>query len=273
MNKQKSIAVALSVSLLLGASLCGCAGQRGGAPADSLGGSEAESTISTYNEDLFLTQTEKEAWRIPLRRFIAENPLEFPDPLHNFVSVGLMDLNFDGTPEVIVRMEGLTSTNVQYQVYDLMSGECISGWDYTLPPEGESAMTVFRDTKNGQFCTIAFSNYHAGWMESATSIDSIVPVDGKSYGMNSLLSERLTFKLGESDGEAAVLDEVIRTVGSDTVDEKTYQDALSAFERTMERIPETAIQFTTVRTDVERDADGIVDVLLTSGQAFVRAAK
>ena len=92
------------------------------------------------NNYSFISQEEKNMWRSDLITILSKPRVHEIEPyLPGSISVGLMDINFDNSPEVFVAYSGGSMNNINIEIYDLKSdsapitydGACYGG-DYNI---------------------------------------------------------------------------------------------------------------------------------------------
>ncbi|MBE6684333.1 MAG: hypothetical protein E7592_01620 [Ruminococcaceae bacterium] len=93
--------------------------------------SEESTTLDTDNTETyeysFISQEEKSTWKPKLTAILSQSQIhELEQFTPGSVSVGLMDLNFDNSPEVLVTYAGGSMCNILIHIYDLNSGEKIT---------------------------------------------------------------------------------------------------------------------------------------------------
>ena len=85
----------------------------------------------------FISQEEKNTWRSDLISVLSKPRVhEFEQYLPGSISVGLMDINFDNSPEVFVAYSGGSMNNIYIEIYDLKNdsdpitydGACYGGY-------------------------------------------------------------------------------------------------------------------------------------------------
>lgn len=85
----------------------------------------------------FISQEEKNTWRSDLISVLSKPRVhEFEPYLPGSISVGLMDINFDNSPEVFVAYSGGSMNNIYIEIYDLKNdsdpitydGACYGGY-------------------------------------------------------------------------------------------------------------------------------------------------
>ena len=117
---------------------------------------EGDSTEATTKEEphkteaqySFITQSEKNTWRSKIISALdkAEVPFEDSGMIYSF-GAGLMDINFDGVPEVLAAYPGGSMGNVFVEIYDLADGEEICSYNATHRDEGNNIYLCFADKK------------------------------------------------------------------------------------------------------------------------------
>ena len=78
-------------------------------------------TASKYT---FISNEEKSTWRSNLTAILSKIEIhEFEPGIPGSFAIGLMDINFDNSPEVFAAYAGGSMGNVFVEIYDLDSGE------------------------------------------------------------------------------------------------------------------------------------------------------
>ena len=84
-----------------------------------IGGSDESDSTESVNYS-FISQEEKNNWRSDLVSVLSKPRVhEFEPYLPGSISVGLMDINFDNSPEVFVAYSGGSMNNIYIEIYDL----------------------------------------------------------------------------------------------------------------------------------------------------------
>lgn len=102
----------------------------------------------------FITQSEKNTWRSKIVAALdkAEVPFEDSGMIYSF-GAGLMDINFDGVPEVLAAYPGGSMGNVFVEIYDLADGEKICSYNATHWDEWNNIYLCIAD-KKGEYVVL-----------------------------------------------------------------------------------------------------------------------
>lgn len=196
--KKYTFRLTLLASILLMTAFChaGCTQSRQEDPSDShvnmTDTSPQESVTETQYEILpqeifddmtltFVSAEEKETWREPLERLL-DNARKFAGEdyeikTHEDLPIivkgydcGLLDVNFDGTPEVIINCGGGTAGNAYYEIYDLYTGKVMGNFDGGM----DESWQIFYSTESATFCYLG--EYR--WREGADTDHSFLSTIG-----------------------------------------------------------------------------------------------
>ncbi len=308
---KKNRLLLLALAGLLG--LCGCR-------AVSLGNLEKETMITidesetpaetepaetvithhrVYHDLEYVSDEEKATWREPLLRlfenelprFMGEKSLgdssaETTDPdtprIERGYYAGLLDIDTDGVPELIIDLGGGSAGNACYNVYDLYTGEELGSMDGGYG----DAWCTYLNAENGRLETIGRFTWRLGFSQRSTFVRRAVIV-GSEAG-NRMLYEypmmEMTYNIKMvpveltpeqiEKGISESWEEVCVGVSFYLNDSRTYLDdylrAMDDFHRTRIRIPETEMK-EIIRYDYEDDEiERLVDDLLALDQKFVK---
>ncbi len=162
-NYYRKILVALSALLIIATLLTSCGKET--APETSV----PENKDVALGEIAYVTPDQKESWRKPLEKLLAnvgdrfdvsENPVYKDVPsIPMGYDCALLDVNFDGTPEVIINFGGGTAGNATYSIYDLHTGREIGDFDGAI----EDAWCVYYDTATKTLCHMGEYRLREGW--------------------------------------------------------------------------------------------------------------
>lgn len=238
---KRLVSVLLAAILLV--LLCACGAESSAAP-------EAEPTADTVETEApatpvptagpspqSLTLPEPaEGWEDSYIRFVDDNfdifAALWPEGL---AGVGFIDLDLDGTPEMIVFDQGASAT-LGVQIFDLIDGTV-----YCVSSVLDSAAGAFGDDYFSRIsvCASYFESFRLSftpegycfWVSSAngtleSSWDEIVRFDSTD---GVLTPESICGRYLESDAESGLVVTQHYTVGGDELDEKAYELAANTY--------------------------------------------
>lgn len=265
------------------------------APSD-----EAEIQTLYYIESKelsFVSDESKEAWREPLKRLLAnmkqwvrwgdsdEARLVAPDSTVPSIEYGhyfgLLDLNMDGIPELLVDVGGGSSGNAYYCVYDIMSGKCLGYMDGA----GDNTWCTYLNTTTGEYELIGQFQLRCGWSGRERYIyKANLLSEANEYG--DYIEQSLCFsayydlemvEIAENQYDEVCTASYYAYGEACTMDR--YFSAYDTFMETHIRIPETALQLFAYwnicdgETDRFIKAEKMADALLSSPQKFISPEK
>lgn len=258
---KKIIAFTFLIALLL--SLCSCSS--GGADV-RIGG------MDIY----FIPEEEVGKWEENIASLLANTRIavtsddvygeilgyDAPDPTRPSVELGydygLLDIDLDGVPELLVNLGGGSAGNAFYEVYDIMTGENKG----TLDGGYDGDICVYVDAKNGGFALVGEYVWRMGW-DTRMHFTNIIATRGDIQNAVSLYA-----------GYTLTIDEEIVgshfTVDGAEVGFERYKNARAHFEKSNIRISETALVLIPREDEwSEESAAAIAHALVTSAQRFV----
>ena len=148
---------------------------------------EGDSTEATTKEEphkteaqySFITQSEKNTWRSKIISALdkAEVPFEDSGMIYSF-GAGLMDIDFDGVPEVLAAYPGGSMGNVFVEIYDLADGEKICSYNATHWDEWNNIYLCIAD-KKGEYVVLTEGSWRIPDLGYVKQI-GILSVDSES---------------------------------------------------------------------------------------------
>ena len=137
---------------------------------------------------------EKSTWRSNLTAILSKIEIhEFEPGIPGSFAIGLMDINFDNSPEVLAAYAGGSMGNVFVEIYDLDSGEKLISYDAAHWEDQENIYLCVAD-KNGE-CIIlsegALRN-DIGWMKLIDLLPKNIDSHAVCLMTESLFAEALS---------------------------------------------------------------------------------
>ena len=106
--------------------------------------SDNNSIENSENEYTFISQEEKNTWRDKLINVLSNCDI------YGSFAVGLMDLNFDNSPEVLIAYPGGSMGNVFTTFYELDTGEKLFIYDADHWDSGDNINLCVAEDCNGE---------------------------------------------------------------------------------------------------------------------------
>ncbi len=212
----------------------------------------------------FISDKEKSTWRSSLENTLANiiiHDIANPD---RSLAVGLMDINFDNIPEVLVAYKGGSMGNVFIEVYDLQTGEKLCG--YNAPHWGTSDNIYLCIADKSGECVIltegSFRSPDIGWIKTFGKLSKEI-VSGGFLTSQSLFAESVSEEIEyyKCNGQ---------TVGKAEYD-AAYQNFLGEY-RKIDTTQIQLIKWETIESENEQ-ASKMAQALIESSQKFIKIKK
>lgn len=262
-------ALALLLTLLVMTFLSSCAKEN---PDISATTTTAESEDRSPID--VLPQSEKAGWRDPIKAIIFSVLPNGDSPAERVMGAGLLDLDLDGVPEVVLAYPGGSAGNTYFDVRDLNTGELRgsfgTGW-YGEKQLGELA--VYLDTETSRYTYVGQANYRIGWQTMERSVYTITLDDKGQFKDKQLFLEEYSYP---SDWNQTLVGDsaVVFKAGGNTLTHEDYFSKLEAFWQKLVKIEGTdfvCIDFDDVQGETNEEiASAVADSLVNSTQEFVK---
>ena len=208
----------------------------------------------------FLPQEVKNSWRSDLVAILSGVDLHDPDRgMYGSFSVGLMDLNFDNIPEVLVAFPGGSMGNIFIEIYDLSTHEKLMSYDGAN--DNDLGIRLYIAKAGERYVTLSTGFLRDSDLGSRWSLDQIPDTMESKNGY--LQCKGLFTKAGYEDF----------WIGGEEVTEETYEEEYQGFLKDHTEISRTQIQMIRWADLDLNNKDGIAermaDALIQSPQKFI----
>lgn len=246
-----------------------------------------EYTVIDGEKIEFASEYESEKWREPLEKLLSNTfgkefyddatgtivIEEAPYPERPSVERGygcaLYDLNFDGTPELLVNMGGGSAGNIPYMVYDIYTGENVG----SLESSPGDCVCSYYDLQAREVKVINQSYWRSGWSSKLFFTYVITPDGEGGFCEESYL--QCGYDMSLSDSYSIVCTGMHCRIWGKTAEPEFYLAECDEFEKNYIRINETGLKYV-AWYNVEKKGDTpdergekMAAALLSSGQKFV----
>lgn len=209
------------------------------------------------SSDIFVSDRERSSWKDKIITVLSDmNCYEKKD--YGCKGVGLMDLNFDGTPELIVVYQGGSMGNVFLEAYDLTDGEEVCAWIET--PHYEDVYAVY-------FCTYSHDNGEYILVNKGSLRDG-----AEWYELTSKVTESLDLETIFRETQSS-FEDTRYYCGVNEVRPAEYEKQQEQFYNEYTEIKETQIQlvyWSEIEADTESKAlSQMAKALIDSDQQFI----
>ncbi len=242
---------------------------------------------TTFN---FLSDKEMEKLREPLEKLILEALAIEPvtDDFYDYVKLfpansptvipgvqyGLLDVNFDGVPELVVEPYGYNGSSgaATYCVFDIFSGKNIGEIN-----SGQDDWCVYFETGTNALVIIGEYITRGGWTDHSYSC-VMIESDAETGGFSKryLLKSHHSYIGGAEDSDENENWSSVYYVDGEKTGPELYLHVSQALKKSYARIPETMLTFVSdeyfydLDISKEEHAEYIVDALLSTGQEFIK---
>lgn len=250
---------------VLALSLVGCTQPQTGQPPQTttqtipeeseLPSSEQE-TFAPEEGYAFVTEEQKQLWKDDLLACLALINIHDPDnDSFGAFSAGLMDMNCDGTPELLAAYYGGSMGNVFVEIWDLKTKEMVESHDFGYYQDSGSINLCVAE-HDGEYVVISqgtLRDHDIGWLDLVGVID-------ENYGHD--------YIFGHTNGEDAV-----HYYRGELTDKAEYNAQYKQFFEEYTVLRSTQVRL--LRWNMEggwnptRIKQSMADALLTSSQTFI----
>ena len=233
-------------------------------PNDTIA-NKPDSTYIPLSQGEFISQEEKNSWKSKLTTVLSKLDINDPEnSIYGSFAVGLMDINFDNVPEVLVAYAGGSMGNVFIEIYDLISGEETAVFD-AAHYEGWDNIFLCVYEKDGERFILSEGSLRFPEFEWVKSVFVVTDIDIDN-GLKYLKAEELLSEAVDDDID-------FYSYKNQEVEKSEYEDHYQQFLKDYKKIEETQIQLIKW-SQLESDSDDgifekMADALINSGQEFI----
>ena len=147
-------------------------------------------TASKYT---FISNEEKSTWKSNLTAVLSKIGIHDEPGIPGSFAIGLMDINFDNSPEVFAAHAGGSMGNVFIEIYDLDSGEQLISYNAAHWESSENIYLCVAD-KNGEYVVLSEGALRndIGWMKLIDLLPKNIDSQAVYLMTESLFAEALS---------------------------------------------------------------------------------
>lgn len=215
----------------------------------------------------FISQTAKKDWKDDLVSILSGVDVRDPqNSIQGSYAVGLMDLNFDNSPEVFVAYPGGSMGNVYVEIYDLKAHSLLAIYDAAHFEDPESIRLYVAAVGDG-FVTLAeggIRDPESGWVSAIDLLHTELPTDGSRLNMENLFA---TAEKANADGDGPYF------VKGESVEKQIYDEQYALFLTEYKKIASTElrlIKWSSLNLGDKSDLPKrMADALIRNSQSFI----
>jgi hypothetical protein len=218
-------------------------------------------TASKYT---FISNEEKSTWRSNLTAILSKIEIhEFEPGIPGSFAIGLMDINFDNSPEVLAAYAGGSMGNVFVEIYDLDSGEKLISYDAAHWEDQENIYLCVAD-KNGE-CIIlsegALRIPDLGWIKLINVLPKSIDSQSRYLMTENLFAESVSNEVGYYEHNGKI------------IEKSQYDEYYQTFLDEYKKIESTQIQlikWSSIESESRNElVEKMVDALIHASQDFI----
>ena len=217
-------------------------------------------TASKYT---FISNEEKSTWRSNLTAILSKIEIhEFEPGIPGSFAIGLMDINFDNSPEVLAAHAGGSMGNIFIEIYDLDSGEQLISYNAARWESSENIYLCVAD-KNGEYVVLSEGALRndIGWMKLITVLPKSIDSQSRYLMTENLFTE-------------SVSNEVVYYEHNGKIIEKSqYDEYYQTFLDEYKKIESTQIQlikWSSIESENRNElVEKMADALINTSQDFI----
>ena len=219
--------------------------------------SDNNSIENSENEYTFISQEEKNTWRDKLINVLSNCDI------YGSFAVGLMDLNFDNSPEVFAAYAGGSMGNVFVEIYDLDLGEKLISYDAAHWEDQENIYLCVAD-KNGE-CIIlsegALRIPDLGWTKLINVLPKSIDSQSRYLMTENLFAESVSNEVGYYEHNGKI------------IEKSQYDEYYQTFLDEYKKIESTQIQlikWSSIESENRNElVEKMADALIHTSQDFI----
>ena len=216
-------------------------------------------TASKYT---FISNEEKSTWKSNLTAVLSKIEIHDEPGIPGSFAIGLMDINFDNSPEVFAAHAGGSMGNVFIEIYDLDSGEQLISYNAAHWESSENIYLCVAD-KNGEYVVLSEGALRndIGWMKLIDLLPKNIDSQAVYLMTESLFAEALSNEAEHYEYKGNI------------VDKSQYDEYYRIFLDEYNKIESTQIQlikWSSIESENRNElVEKMADALINTSQDFI----
>ncbi|MBR4016991.1 MAG: hypothetical protein IKK11_04165 [Oscillospiraceae bacterium] len=216
-------------------------------------------TASKYT---FISNEEKSTWKSNLTAVLSKIEIHDEPGIPGSFAIGLMDINFDNSPEVFAAHAGGSMGNVFIEIYDLDSGEQLISYNAAHWESSENIYLCVAD-KNGEYVVLSEGALRndIGWMKLIDLLPKNIDSQAVYLMTESLFAEALSNEAEHYEYKGNI------------VDKSQYDEYYRIFLDEYNKIESTQIQlikWSSIESENRNElVEKMADALIHTSQDFI----
>ena len=212
----------------------------------------------------FISYEEKSTWKAKLTAILSNTEIhEYEPGLPGSFAIGLMDINFDNSPEVLVAYAGGSMGNVFVEIYDLDSGEKLISYDAAHWESSQNIYLCVAD-KNGEYIILSEGDLRIpdiGWIKLVNVLPKNIDSQSRYLMTENLFAESASNEVKYYEYKGNV------------VEKSQYDEYYRIFWNEYNKIESTQIQlikWSSIESENRNElVEKMADALINSSQEFI----
>lgn len=174
----------------------------------------------------YISQEQKNTWHDKLYALLLKSDIHDSElGLLGSYAAGLMDFDFDNTPELVLAYHGGSMGNLPLEIYDINTGEKLADYDSSIYNENNTAC-IYVAQKDSEYVILSETAFRIPPLDSASFISTISADKDSDF----IKSTNLFYKETFDNETSTIYKHLGQSVDKDEYDEK-YQQFLEDYKK------------------------------------------
>lgn len=162
----------------------------------------------TGSKYTFISNEEKSTWKSNLTAVLSKIEIHDEPGIPGSFAIGLMDINFDNSPEVLAAYAGGSMGNVFVEIYDLDSGEKLISYDAAHWESSQNIYLCVAD-KNGEYVVLSEGDLRIpdlGWIKLIDLLPKSIDSQSRYLMTENLFAESVSNEVGYYEHNGKIIE-------------------------------------------------------------------